>query len=100
MDLIHERAAGIDISKRDAKVAIRAPGKRARAFTTSVTTWAATTNQILALRQMLIDERVTTVVMEAVMNQCQAPGLMESFLLGIHQLTHELSSPWHRAEIV
>ena len=68
MDLIHERAAGIDISKRDAKVAIRAPGKRARAFTTSVTTWAAT-NQILALRQMLIDERVTTVVMEAVMNQ-------------------------------
>ncbi|MDN5654188.1 MAG: IS110 family transposase [Kocuria sp.] len=65
MDLVHERAAGIDISKRDAKVAIRVPGKRAGAFTTSVTTWAATSNQILALRQMLIDERVTTVVMEA-----------------------------------
>jgi transposase len=57
MDLVHERAAGIDISKRDAKVAIRVPGKRAGSFTTSVTTWATTTNQILALRQMLIDER-------------------------------------------
>ncbi len=65
MDLVHERAAGIDISKRDATVAIHVPGKRAGSFTTSVTTWAATTNQILALRQMLIDERVTTVVMEA-----------------------------------
>lgn len=65
MDLVHERAAGIDISKRDAKVAIRAPGKRAGTFTTKVTTWGATTNQILALREMLIAEKVTTVVMES-----------------------------------
>lgn len=65
MELIHERAAGIDISKRDAKVAIRTPGKRAGTFTTGVTTWGATTNQILALRDMLLAERVTTVVMEA-----------------------------------
>ena len=28
MDVVHERAAGMDISKRDAKVAIRVPGKR------------------------------------------------------------------------
>lgn len=65
MDLIHERSAGIDISKRDAKVAIRAPGKRPGTFTTTVTTWGATTNEILALREMLLAERVTTVVMEA-----------------------------------
>ena len=25
---------------------------------------------------------------------------MESFLLGIHRLTHELRSPWHRAEMI
>ncbi len=62
--MVHERAAGIDISKRYAKDAIRVPGRRTGAFTTSVTTWAANTNQILALRQMLLDERVTTVVME------------------------------------
>jgi transposase len=65
LDLIHERAAGIDISKRDAKVAIRAPGKRPGTFGTNVTTWGATTNQILALRDMVVSEGVTTVVMEA-----------------------------------
>lgn len=46
MDLVHERAAGIDISKGDAKVAIRSPGKRAGTFSTEVTTWGSTTNQI------------------------------------------------------
>lgn len=65
MDLVHERAAGIDISKGDAKVAIRSPGKRAGTFSTEVTTWGSTTNQILALRDMLVAAKVTTVVMEA-----------------------------------
>ena len=65
MDLVHERAAGIDISKSDAKVAIRAPGRRAGTFSTEVTTWGATTNAILALRDMLVAAQVTTVVMEA-----------------------------------
>lgn len=65
MDLVHERAAGLDISKSDAKVAIRAPGKRAGTFHTEVTTWGSTTNQILALREMLVAAKVTTVVMES-----------------------------------
>ena len=65
MDLVHERAAGINISKSDVKVAIRAPGKRAGTFTIEVTTWGSTTNQILALRDMLLAAKVTTVVMEA-----------------------------------
>lgn len=65
MELIHERAAGIDISKQDAKVAIRAPGKRKNSFVTTVTTWGVTTNAILAQRDMLVEAGVTTVVMEA-----------------------------------
>lgn len=65
MDLVHERAAGIDISKGDAKVAIRVPGKRAGTFSTTVKTWGSTTNQILALRDMLVEARVTTVIMES-----------------------------------
>jgi transposase len=65
MDLVHERAAGIDISKRDAKVAVRAPGKRPGTFAIKVTTWGSATNEILALREMLVSERVSTVVMEA-----------------------------------
>jgi transposase len=65
MDVVHERAAGIDISKRDAKVAVRVPGKRAGSYTTSVKTFGATTSQILSLTDYLAGERVTTVVMEA-----------------------------------
>lgn len=65
MDLMHERAAGIDISKRDAKVAVRVPGKRAGTFQTRVTTWGATMSQILDLINYLAGQRVTTVVMEA-----------------------------------
>jgi len=65
MDVVHERAAGMDISKRDAKVAIRVPGKRAGTYVTSVTTWGATVGQILELVEFLGAQHVTTVVMEA-----------------------------------
>lgn len=65
MDIIHERAAGIDISKRDAKVAVRVPGKRKGTFTTSVTTWGSTTAQVLELGAFLVSQNVTTVAMEA-----------------------------------
>jgi transposase len=65
MDIVHERAAGLDISKRDAKVCLRLPGQRAGTYTSTVTTWGATTGQILALRDFLEREHVTMVVMEA-----------------------------------
>lgn len=65
MDIVHDRAVGMDISKRDAKVCLRVPGRRAGTFTTTVTTWGATTRSILELRDYLEAERVTTVVMEA-----------------------------------
>jgi hypothetical protein len=65
MDMVHPRCAGLDVSKRDVKVCVRIqkPG-RARA-TSTVTTWGAVTNQILALRDHLVAEEVTLVVMEA-----------------------------------
>jgi transposase len=65
MDIVHERAAGLDISKRDAKVCLRIPGPRAGTYTSTVTTWGATTAQIMELREFLEREHVTTVVMEA-----------------------------------
>jgi transposase len=65
MDVVHQRVAAPDISKTDAKVCIRVPGKRKGTFTREVTTWGATTNQILALRDHLIAAGVTLVVMEA-----------------------------------
>ena len=65
MDVVHSRCAGIDISKRDAKVCVRiADAGRGKAKST-VTTWGAVTSQVLALRDHLIDEQVSLVVMEA-----------------------------------
>lgn len=65
MDIVHDRAAGIDISKRDAKVCVRIPGARAGTFSKTVTTYGATTNEILRLRHNLEEAAVTVVAMEA-----------------------------------
>ena len=65
MDVLHPRCAGLDISKKDAKVCVRVAGAGRRRTVETVTTWGSMTNQILALREHLIAERVTCVVMEA-----------------------------------
>ena len=65
MDVLHTRCAGLDVSKRDAKVCVRIAGAGRRAATSTVTTWTSMTNQILALRDHLTDQQVTLVVMEA-----------------------------------
>jgi transposase len=65
VDIVHERAAGMDISKRDAKVCIRIPGTRARTSSRTVATYGATTNEIVRLRRDLEAAAVTVVVMEA-----------------------------------
>ena len=65
MDVVHPRCAGLDISKRDAKVCVRIQGQGNRRTTSTVTAWGAMTGQILALREHLLDQHVTCVVMEA-----------------------------------
>jgi transposase len=65
MELVHARCAGIDISKKDAKVCVRVQGRGKTRTVATVTTWGAMTNQILTLREHLLAEKVTCVVMEA-----------------------------------
>src|SRR3954465_3736779 len=65
MEVVHVRCAGLDVSKKDAKVCVRVAGSGRRKTTETVTTWGATTNQVLALREHLMTEQVTCVVMEA-----------------------------------
>ncbi|MGH3958045.1 IS110 family transposase [Mycobacterium sp.] len=65
MDVVHPRCAGIDCSKKDAKVCVRIPGRGRRRASSTVTTWGATTSQILALREHLIAQKVTCVVIES-----------------------------------
>ena len=65
VEVVHARCAGLDISKRDAKVCVRIAGAGRRKTVETVTTWSSMTSQILALRDHLIVERITCVVMEA-----------------------------------
>src|SRR5258708_2527082 len=68
MDVIHARCAGIDCSKKDAKVCVRIHGQGRRAKSATVTTWGATTGQILALREHLVAAKVSCVVIESTSN--------------------------------
>lgn len=65
MEIVHHRCAGIDVSKRDAKVCVRLVGAGRRKAISTVTTWGSVTHQILALRDDLITQQVSLVVMEA-----------------------------------
>lgn len=65
MDVVHPRCAGLDVSKRDVKVCVRIQQSGRTRATSTVTTWGAVTNRILALRDHLVAEEVTLVVMEA-----------------------------------
>ncbi|MGW0633966.1 IS110 family transposase, partial [Streptomyces sp. NPDC002758] len=64
MEVLHERCAGIDISKVDVKVTIRVPSsaKRRRGETR---TFSSVTSGLLAMRDWLLAEGVTVVGMEA-----------------------------------
>jgi len=78
MEVIHPRCAGIDVSKRDAKVCVRIAGGGRRGATSTVTTWGAFTNQVLALRDHLIEAQVTLVVMEATGNYWDSQELHQT----------------------
>lgn len=65
MEVVHPRCAGLDLSKKDAKVCLRVvPPGRARAVS-EVSTWSSMPADVLALREYLIEQRVTCAVMEA-----------------------------------
>jgi transposase len=65
MEVVHPRCAGMDVSKKDAKVCVRVAGAGRRKTVETVTTWSSMTGPILALREHLAVEQVTCVVMEA-----------------------------------
>jgi transposase len=64
MDVLYQRCAGLDVSKRDAKACVRitAEGQRARQ---EITTWPAMTNDVNRLAEYLLDQDVGLVVIEA-----------------------------------
>ena len=74
MDVVHPRCAGIDCSKKDAKVCVRIQGQGRKPASSTVTTWGATTSQILALREHLIAQKITCVVIESTSDYVRHEG--------------------------
>jgi transposase len=66
MELLHSRCAGLDIGKRDLKACVRTPSARGRrSRRQEIRTFATTTNALLELREWLVAEKVSLVVLEA-----------------------------------
>ena len=66
MDVLHDRCAGLDIGKKDLKACVRTPspsGRRSRHQ--EIRTFATMTNALLELRDWLVEQQVTLVVLEA-----------------------------------
>src|SRR5665647_3236014 len=94
MDVIHPRCAGLDISKKDAKVCVRIADKGRQKAIETVTTWSSMTNQILALREYLVQQQVTCVVMEATGNYWKPFYYLLEDLDGVQvMLVHARNSP-------
>ena len=74
MDVVHPRCAGIDCSKKDAKVCVRIGGQRRKRASSTVTTWGATTAQILALREHLLAEGIEKVTVESTSDYVRHEG--------------------------
>ena len=66
MDVLHDRCACLDIGKKDLKACVRTPSPtRRNSRCQEIRTFATTTNALLELRDWLLDQQVTLVVMEA-----------------------------------
>lgn len=57
MDVIHPRCAGVDISKKDAKVCIRIQGVSGKRATSTVTTWTVELIEV-STRRTLIEKTI------------------------------------------
>ena len=73
MDVIHDRVAGLDVSKADVKVCVRTPGRRRGQRHTEVRTFDTTTAGLLAAREWLEQQQVTKIAMEATGDYWRSP---------------------------
>lgn len=74
MELLHARCAALDIGKKDLKACVRLPplaGRKARRQ--EIRTFATTTGALLDLRDWLIEQQVSLVVMEATSDYWRSP---------------------------
>jgi transposase len=65
VEVVCRCCAGIDVSKRDAKVCVRVQGRGSAKTTTRVSTWPSTMPQIVKLRDQLVADGVELAVVES-----------------------------------
>ena len=65
MEVVRQRCAGIDVSKRDGKVCVRVQGRGSTKTSSRVTTWSSSMPSILQLREKLVADGVELVVLES-----------------------------------
>lgn len=65
VEVVRQRCAGIDVSKRDGKVCVRVQGRGSTAKSSRVTTRSSSMPSILQLRDKLVAEGVELVVLES-----------------------------------
>lgn len=74
MDVVCGRCAGVDVSKKDAKVCVRVQGRGSTRTTTRVTTWSSMMPEIVRLRDELVADQVELVVMESTSDYVRHEG--------------------------
>ncbi|MFV0433414.1 MAG: IS110 family transposase, partial [Leucobacter sp.] len=101
MEVLHDRCAGMDISKTDAKVCVRTPGARAGTFSKHISVHGAMHHDILGLRDHLLAEQVTLVVMEATGDYWKPfyYGLEEHLNLMLVNARHAKNLPGRKTDV-
>jgi transposase len=74
VEVVVQRCAGLDVSKRDAKVCVRIQGHGSKKTSAQVTTWSASMPQIIKLRSKLAADKVELVVMESTSDYVRREG--------------------------
>src|SRR3954471_18969066 len=102
VDVLHERAAALDIGKRDLKACVRSAHlSRAHVRHSEVRTFATTTNSLLQLRDWLVGERGAIVGMGAPGDFWRPPFYLLEDVLNVVLVNaaHAKNLPGHKSDV-
>lgn len=101
MDVLHDRCAALDVAKDEVKVCVRTPGRRRNTRHTEVRTFSTMTNGLLAMRDWLVAERVSLVVMEATGDYWRSPFYLLEDALNVELINakHVKAMPGRKSDV-
>jgi transposase len=101
MDVLHDRCAALDVAKDEVTVCVRTPGKRRNTRHTEVRTFTTMTNSLLAMRDWLVAERVSLVVMEATGDYWRSPFYLLEDVLNVELINakHAKALPGRKSDV-